>query len=302
MHSRCFSLKGALSQKQRQIDLCDLHIHTTASDGQYAPQEVVHLSTSLGLRAISLCDHDTFSGYLELTKTYPMDALGVLKAGNLEIIPGVEISSQHGENELHILGYFVCTDDKELSEFLSSLRHSRFNRIWAIVDKLSSCGLPVVTERIFKTSNNASVGRPQVARAMIEQGYVSSIKEAFELYLGPGRPAYIARHYPTSEQVINIIREAQGIAVWAHPGLTGANHIIKELIEYGLQGIEVFHPKHKIEMQHDYLNMARQHGLIVTGGSDFHNSSSLGTATLGKFGVSYGSVEAMKDFVSKASY
>ncbi len=281
-------------------DFCDLHIHTTASDGQLTPHEVVSHSLALGLRAISVCDHDTLSGYLELAIAYSAGGLGIVNANDVEVIPGIEISSHWGRWELHILGYFIDPENRQFTELLATLRQSRLQRVEVIAEKLASLGMPVEVSRILELSRGDSVGRPHIAEAMVEKGYTSSVKEAFGLYLGIGRPAYAGRLHLSPAQAIEAIQAAKGLAVWAHPGTTGGDWLLNELVECGLQGIEVYHPEHNCALRQKYLNMARKNRLIVTGGSDFHGASSSEGAMIGDSGIPYENVETMKRLAATA--
>lgn len=282
-------------------NLCDLHIHTTASDGQYTPQQVVSYSHKLGLRTVSICDHDTVSGYEQLARVYPTNQSDDIKHGSIEVIPGIEINSQWGGREIHILGYFIDPDNHQLSKVLSQLRESRHLRIKAMVEKLNHLGIQIELCRVLELSKGESVGRPHVAEAMIEKGYISSIEEGFDLYLGIGRPAYVERFHLNPVESIKVIRQAKGIAVWAHPGTANADYLLHELVENGLQGIEVCHPEHDHSLQQRYWYMARENKLLITGGSDFHSTSSTEGAMIGSHGVSYESVEIMKQLVGTTS-
>jgi len=287
------------SRKVNYCSFCDLHIHSTASDGHLTPSEVVQHSLELGLRAISICDHDTMAGYLQLGETYSQGELGIVNVDGLEVIPGIEINSQWEQRELHILGYLLDPGDGRFLDLLSELRNSRVKRVQAMVDRLASLGKPIELFRVMELSQGDSVGRPHIAEAMVEKGYVSSVKEAFSLYLGIGKPAYVSRRHLTPAQAIRAIREAKGVAVWAHPGITSADRLLTELVEHGLQGIEVYHPEHDGEFQRKYLKMARENGLVITGGSDFHSESSSEGAMIGSFGINYESVEILKQVASK---
>lgn len=286
--------EGCFSRRSLYCFFCDLHIHTTASDGHLTSGNVVQHSLALGLRAISICDHDTMSGYLELAGMYTPGKLGIINVNGLEVVPGIEINSKWEQRELHILGYFVDPLSSGFSQLLSGLRDSRLQRVHAMVGKLASLGMPLEISRVLELSQGDSIGRPHIAEVMVEKGYVSSIKEAFSLYLGMGKPAYVDRRHLTPAQSIAAIRAAGGIAVWAHPGVTGADWLLNELIESGLQGIEVYHPEHDDEEQQKYLDMARENSLAVTGGSDFHSITSSEGATIGDFGITYENFEIMK--------
>jgi len=275
-------------------DYCDLHIHTTASDGECTPHQVVSQAREIGLKAISLCDHDTISGFQELSRLYFCCNDGTLAASGVEVIPGIEINSEWRGRELHILGYFINPDDEGFSRILETLRDSRIQRLYVILKKLRKLDVFIDISRVLEMAQGESVGRPHVAKAMVEKGYVGDIKEAFQRYLGIGKPGYAERFHLSPIESIRAIRRAKGVAIWAHPGTAKADDLLGELIQNGLQGLEVYHPEHDRELQQQYKRIAVENRLLITGGSDFHSFSDPVGAQIGSHWISYDSVLHMK--------
>lgn len=277
------------------MKLIDLHVHSTASDGSYSPEEVVRLAAARGLRAISLTDHDTIDGVAEAAAAG--EALGV------EVIPGVEISARFPGGSMHILGYFVDYHSGLLDARLAVLKKSRADRNPRIVAKLNALGAKITMEQVEKISGGGQVGRPHIARALLEHGYVRDIQEAFDRYLRNGGPAHVSKFRFPPDEAINMIREAQGIPVLSHPftlGL-GSAYALKNLLQdqkkLGLAGLEVYYPEHTPEQEARYLKLARELDLLITGGSDFHGANKpevdLGQCPCQK-NLTYPLVEALK--------
>ena len=248
--------------------LIDLHVHSTASDGSYPPAEVVRLAGEQGLTAIALTDHDTIDGVPE--------ALTAGEALGVEVIPGVEISAQFPEGNMHILGYFVDHRSGILAERLAVLKKARADRNPRIIAQLNDLEIPITLEQVKKVSGGGQIGRPHIARALLEGGYVLSIQEAFDIYLRQGGLAYASKFRFPPAEAIAMIQEAQGIPVLSHPftlGLTDPHElraILEDLIPLGLAGLEVFYAEHTPEQETQYLKLAQKLDLLITGGSDFH--------------------------------
>jgi predicted metal-dependent phosphoesterase TrpH len=245
----------------------DLHLHTTHSDGSLTPAEVLRLAHKAQVNALAITDHDIVSGIPE--------AMGVGAELGIEVIPGVEISSRLGDSELHILGYCLHWEDPELNRRLAALRASRHSRNPQIIERLRSLGLDVTYEEVQALAGTDSVGRPHIARILIDKKYVTSAKEAFDRYLADGRPAYVARDLPEPADAIDWIRAAGGVAVLAHPTWAkvsgeGLNALLTRLKGEGLGGIEVHYSTHTKRQTTEYLDLAKRLNLLVTGGSDFH--------------------------------
>ncbi|TAJ06979.1 MAG: PHP domain-containing protein [Nitrospirae bacterium] len=245
----------------------DLHLHTTHSDGSLPPAEVLALAHKAGVTALAITDHDITDGIPEAMKIGA--DLGI------EVIPGIEISSQWEDGELHILGYFLDWQDATLNQHLAGLRASRHRRNPLMVQKLNELGLDITYEEVRALAGTESVGRPHIARLLMEKGYVQSAKEAFDRYLGNGKAAYVRRELPEPAEAIGWIRAAKGIPVLAHPTWvrldeTSLLKLCETLKTAGLMGIEVHYSTHKRAQTEEYLNIAKRLGLLVTGGSDFH--------------------------------
>ena len=256
----------------------DLHCHTTASDGLLTPTELVHLASEVGLKAIGITDHDTIQGWKEAEEagaTY-----------QIQILRGIELNTNWQGKEVHILGYEVDGMSEHLNKKLRDLRKNREGRMLQILDRLKGMGIELALEEVQTFAQGESMGRPHVAQVLIKRGYVRSIQEAFERYIGHGAPAYVPSYRLTPEEGIKVIREAQGVAVLAHPGVQRLDEEIPSWVEAGLQGIEVVHSKHKLNDELRYLAIAQEYNLLTTGGSDFHGEALKPGVALGRWGVS----------------
>ena len=245
----------------------DLHLHTTHSDGSFTPTEVIDLAHRAGVTALAITDHDITTGILEAT-------LAGQEHG-IEVIPGIEISSIMGTSELHILGYFLDYQDARLNERLARLRDSRHRRNPKIIELLQAAGIAITYEEVRALAGTDSVGRPHIARVLMEKGVVASAKEAFDLWLADGRPAYVPRELPTPSDAMQWIREAKGLPVLAHPTWVKPTDgtltdLVRQLKADGLDGVEVHYSTHTPRQTREYLALAKQLDLLVTGGSDFH--------------------------------
>ncbi|MGH7216815.1 MAG: PHP domain-containing protein [Nitrospiraceae bacterium] len=245
----------------------DLHLHTTHSDGSLSPAAVLQLAHKAKVTALAITDHDIVTGIPE--------AIAAGAELGIEIIPGVEISSCVGNSELHILGYCIDWQDAELNRRLAVLRESRHNRNPQIIERLRSLGLDVTYEEVRILAGTDSVGRPHIARLLMDKKYVTSAKDAFDRYLAEGRPAYVARELPQPADAIAWIRSAAGVAVLAHPTWAkmsgeGLNALLTTLKTEGLGGIEVHYSTHTKRQTTEYLDLAKRLDMLVTGGSDFH--------------------------------
>jgi len=244
------------------ILVADLHIHSTASDGSYSPQEIVAEALACGLSAISITDHDTVEGL--------KPAIEAARGTGLELVPGVELNTDWEGTEVHILGYYLDYDAPWLQNFFSKLKQAREKRVRAILRKLNDLGISLSYEQVEKVAGSGSIGRPHIARVIADAGYASSPEDAFEQYLRREAPGYVPRQSIDPFTAIDIILEAGGVPVLAHPGLMGRDDLIPEFVEKGIIGLEVFYPKHTPEMIAKYSWYCRKFGLVITGGSDFH--------------------------------
>ncbi|MEE9464305.1 MAG: PHP domain-containing protein [Candidatus Neomarinimicrobiota bacterium] len=267
--------------------MIDLHTHSTASDGKLSPAELMRHAQAVGIEVIALTDHDTLSGLEE--------ASGEAARIGVELIPGVEISAENDPGTLHMLGYFVDTSDAELVETLSWLRGGRDDRNHIILSKLAELGCPLEWDEVASFAGGESMGRPHIANAMVNRGYVSSFNDAFDRYLGKGAAAYTDRDKMTPEIAIKCIRSAGGLPVLAHPQTLSLSDdelsdLLSRLTSMGLAGVEVYYYSHSEEETALYSSLARKYGLIVTGGSDFHGPGMIET----RLGVGRGNMKIPK--------
>ncbi len=261
----------------------DLHVHTTASDGTLTPEEAVHEAARAGLYAIGIADHDSVDGIDR--------ALAVAEDAGVVVVPGIEINTDVEKDELHILGYFVDHHSPVFREHVGKLKACRFDRGKAIVEKLNAVGVNISFQRVKEIADDASIGRPHVARAIVEAGYTGSINGAFGKYLIRGMPGYVERYKLTPVEAVKIVLEAGGVPVLAHPGHGKmAEPMLPELIEAGLRGLEAYHTDHDPKARKRFARMAECLGLIATGGSDSHGPGMvkdirIGHATVGATAV-----------------
>ncbi len=241
---------------------CDLHLHSTASDGTQAPGEVVSMAAELGLAVISLTDHDTADGCHE-----------ALEAGarlGVTVIAGVEINTDYQGHEVHLLGYGFDPDNGPLSVLLASLRQEREERMGIMVARLQKQGIDVALNEVHEEAGSGTIGRPHLARVMVRKNYVRSVSEAFDDLLAVGRPAYVPRQKLLPHDAIAAIHAAGAVSVVAHPGLIRSDEVVLALMEMGVMGLEVYHSEHRPSDLARYQRMATEAGLLMTGGSDYH--------------------------------
>jgi len=267
----------------------DLHTHSTASDGVYSPGELLHHARDAGLRVLALTDHDSTNGIEEATQA--ARTLGI------EFIPGVEINTDGSGSEVHILGYFLEYLRPEFQNVLQVLRDARVRRGERMVERLNEQGIHITWERVRQIAHGA-VGRPHIAQALLEAGYVQSIPEAFEKYICTGCPAYVPRYKLTVEDAIHLIASANGLPVMAHPAellSSGTLHNwLPVLCETGMVGLETYYGQYSAEVEHELKALAGEYRLIPTGGSDFHGPGIHATPLGGRY-VPYESVERLKE-------
>jgi len=255
----------------------DLHVHTTVSDGTLDPTQCIKMAISLGLEAISITDHDTIGGLEEAAQE-------ALKYPEFTFVPGVELSADYFGMEVHILGYYIDYKSRSLRDFLQEMKLDREERCKKIVKKLNSIGVNILYENLKNNTEASIIGRSHIAQLIVKSGYEASIQDAFEKYLVKGRPAYVPRKKVTPVQAIEVINQAQGLAVLAHPIFIGNRKQIINVLEQGFIGVEVEYPNQSQEFK-TWLNLkAQEMGLIATGGSDFHGDikkARLGESTVG---------------------
>ncbi len=268
----------------------DLHLHTVFSDGTSTPQELISQSAKIRLAAIAVVDHDTVSGV--------SPAIEIAKKNNIEVLPGIELTAEYQGCEIHILGYLLDYKNKDLLGKLEILKENRIRRIYKIVDKLKEIGLALEPESVFAIAQKGTVGRLHVARTMVKQGLVGSIFEAFKKYIGDKGPAYILGFRFSPSEAIKLIKDAGGIPVLAHPYTLHNDALIIKFIEYGLMGLEVYYPEHSQGMINFYLNLAKEHNLLITGGSDCHGNAKP-EVKIGSVKIPYALVEKLKAAIKK---
>ncbi len=265
----------------------DLHTHTTASDGANSARALVRLAHVKGLQALAISDHDT------------TDALDeAIAAGHelgVEVVPAVEMSTDVGDGEVHILGYFIRYHDEQFQSLLHTLRQARLGRARKMVDKLAALGMQLDWQSVKSFAGDGSVGRPHVAKAMVEAGYVPDIKSAFNRYIGRNGPAYVERYKLTPAEAVQSIRAVDGLAVIAHP-LDGAGSIpmIAPLAAAGLGGMECYYTGYTSDQIALLETIAHKYGLVTSGGSDFHGEGVAANAILGQPPVPYSVLAAMR--------
>ncbi|MBI2828726.1 MAG: PHP domain-containing protein [Acidobacteria bacterium] len=251
--------------------LIDLHLHTAASDGRCAPRELVEHAAKAGVTVMAVTDHDTTAAVAEVRAA-------ALERG-VQAISGIEITAVEEGRDLHVLGYLFDPLYQPLGAFLLAQRAARIARVEAIGSRLAALGVPIDVEPLVRQArreSGRSIGRPQVARAMVEAGHVADTREAFECWLGHAGRGYVPRAGPAPEAVIEIIHQAGGIASLAHPGKLDLAARIPSLVEAGLDAVEAFHPDHDASVVNQYIRIARELDLLLTGGSDFHGDPAHG--------------------------
>lgn len=266
--------------------MIDLHLHTTASDGTLSPSDLVLEARAAGLSICSITDHDTTAG-TEAAADAARDA-------GLELIPGIEISAVADGRDVHVLGYFIDCASPHLRDFLGRQREDRLRRVYEMGARLAALGVPVdVDPVVADAARGRSVGRPQIAAALLAAGHVATRNEAFDRFLGAGSPAFVPRHGSRPEEVIAIVHDAGGIASLAHPGLTRRDDLLPALAAAGLDALEARHSDHDAEMEAHYRARARELGLAISGGSDFHGDGGHRIGTLGQVTLPAADFEAL---------
>jgi len=267
----------------------DLHLHTTASDGKLTPSELVRRAAELKLDVIAITDHDSVEGIqpaLEESRNFP----------ELTVIPGVEINTDVPKGEVHILGYFINYRDPEFNRALKELRNSRYERGRKMVAKLGEMNIKVNWDRVVELAGNGSVGRPHIAQAMREQGFVSSLREAFDNYIGRNCPAYVKRKKLTPLEAVKLVLDAEGLPVLAHPAdIESLEQFAMKLKKAGIIGIEIYYNGYNASTIDQLEKLAKKNNLISLGGSDFHGLDD-------SIGANMGSVDVPRNSVEKLFY
>lgn len=264
-----------------------MHIHTTASDGLWEPEKIISTAKKLGLKGIAITDHDTIAA-LDICNT-------LTQKYDIRLIPGIELSTDNNEFEIHILGYFVDYKNVELLKFLSDMQQNRINRAASIVNKLKAMGLDINMNEVNNEAgcDAKSIGRPHIARVLVKKGYFRDTGEVFKNLINSGKPAYVKKQNVSIQAAASIIKKAGGIPVFAHPFTdTGLQRgydfecFINKIVQYGIMGIEVFHTMHSRDDEKYLMKIEKNFNLVVTGGSDFHGTAHSEVPCLGLKGIS----------------
>ena len=268
----------------------DLHMHTCYSDGLYTPSELINLVKEKEIDKIAITDHDSINAIEEATECGR--SLGI------EVIPGVEISTDIEDHEVHLLGYFLDTSNEELNKYLTFFRDERFHRAKRIIQKLRNLGINISMDDVMDKAKNSAVGRPHIAGTLVDLGFVEDYYSAFDKYLGDGKPACERKIHVSPQSALKIINDAGGLSFIAHPGYVKES-ILMTLIKAGLDGIEVVHPSHKDYKKRFYKGIVNQYCLLESGGSDFHGGKKGDADNLGKYCIDASKVEAMRKRLHK---
>jgi predicted metal-dependent phosphoesterase TrpH len=257
----------------------DLHLHTTASDGSSAPEELVAQCVAAGVTAMAVTDHDTVGGVAM--------AAGAAVSAGVTFLPGIEITALHDGQDVHILGYGFDVADAGLGTFLVAQREDRRRRLLEMADLLADLGVVIDTTPFQPgtTASQKALGRPAIARAIVATGHAKDISDAFDKFLSPGRPAFVSRIGASPREVFGLVRRAGGLSSVAHPIKIGNDALVREFLADGAEAIEVYHTDQDQAAADRYRAMAREIGVLVTGGSDFHGAASGRTSGLGRVGL-----------------
>ena len=263
----------------------DLHVHTTYSDSTLSPEEAVRYAKEKGLSCIAIADHDSING---LDK-----AISAGLSCGVEVIPAVEVSAEEDEKEIHMLGYYIDYKDKEFLGILKQIREDRKERLYKMVDALNKHGFKIDAEDVIKFTGDVSISRLHIAQYMKFKELIPNWREAFKKYIGDDKSCYVASFRHSAKQTVELIKKAKGVAVIAHPGVNNVDSLLPKLIEQGIEGIEVFHSEHSASASRRYEKYAKEHNLVVTGGSDCHGNAK-GSVLMGTVTVAYSYVEELK--------
>jgi predicted metal-dependent phosphoesterase TrpH len=268
----------------------DLHTHTTCSDGVLGPGELVQKASDCGIRTLAITDHDTIAGFEEGRQE--AERLG------MTLVSGVEVSVYFEGRELHLLGYCFDPEDEGLRRFLNYYSEQRRFRARTIVDRLHNLGIMLDFDRVAEHVRGEVVGRPHIAQALVEQGFVDSYEEAFALYLRNGAPANVQKKLPRAREALDVLHAAGGIGVLAHPGHWVNDRDVRQLKHLGLDGIETVHPSHDEMLQEFYTDLADTLSMVRTGGSDFHGMRPGDLTNIGNVGLTMDQFDA---FLSRST-
>jgi predicted metal-dependent phosphoesterase TrpH len=270
---------------------CDLHLHSSYSDGILTPEEIISRVATLGLSACSITDHDTLLGQTE--------AMQASARHGIEYLTGLELSVRIEGVNLHILGYLIDPGHSAFGESLRTLGQYRLERAQLMVQKLAARGVPIAFESIRREAGIGVIGRPHIARSLFKHGLIGNVQEAFDEYIGYGKPCYVPEKVLSIEKVVELIEGAGGVAVWAHPGShIWRKSLVEKIRSAGVKGLEVWHPKHTIDIERAVIAIADEHDLLCTGGSDFHGENAKPLET-GVTGAPYDVVPALRALGAK---
>ena len=270
----------------------DLHIHTSFSDGTHSVQEIMEIASQKKLKAISITDHDCIDAY-------PLVQRQGSQLG-MEVIPGLELSSEMDGVDIHILGYYIDIFNAPLIQQLKELKQARYLRAEKIVENLNRQGIDLRFETVLNIAGTAAIGRPHIAAALLKEELVYSFREAFDKYIGYESPAYVKKLSIKPHDMFQLIHQAGGIPILAHPGVTHVDDRIPQFMKEGLLGIEAFHSEHAPHQEHYYLHFCKKNNLAYTGGSDFHNGHQ-NKSDIGYPKVPYSAVESLKNKLATIS-
>ncbi len=256
---------SASRQPEAVAAFVDLHLHSLFSDGTFSPEELAQRGGQLGLVGMALTDHDSVEGCARMAQA--CQSLGI------EFVTGAELTAELDGHEVHLLGYFLDVGQPKFLTEIKKFQTVRQERIREMVSKLNKLGIPLRSETVFALANCQSPGRPHVARALTQEGLCTGMDEAFDRFLKKGRPAWVPKYKISALDAMELIHQAGGLAVVAHPGLNHCDQIIPRMATDGLDGLECFHSKHSNTQSEYYLALAKRLGLAVTGGSDCHGFS-----------------------------
>jgi hypothetical protein len=268
--------------------VADMHIHSNESDGVLKPEEIIRIVQKIpSMAAISITDHDTAEGSRKAIE-YPNK--------KIEFIPGIEFSCEKNDEEVHILGYYIDVDNPLLFQTEKRLLRLREMRIHNFIKKLNENDIDITTEDVYKYSTGKAVGRPHLAQVLFHKGYTQTIEDAYNNYLSAGCATYVPRSKMSVEEAMHVIKSVGGLSVIAHPSSIKNQNTVKEIIDMGIMGIEVYHPMNSEQNMKSYLKLAQKYNLFITGGSDFHSSQRAGRPQLGQYNIDYEHIEKMKKY------
>ena len=255
-------------------------MHTSFSDGKLTPEELVAAALSAKLTYIAITDHDTVGGITHLYEA------GLYPSKGIRIIPGIEMSAHHDRHDIHILGYNIDIYHRRLTDVLNDVVEGRWTRFSEMVGNLRELGYGITEAEVLKIADSStSISRSHVARALVKKGFFKDVNEVFETVLNKGKPAYVPHYRLEPQEVIDLIKEAGGTPVLAHPKLVQDDALVEVLLNMGIEGLEVFYPRHDVQDTERYMRMAKKHHLLVSGGSDFHGFASRYPQQLGLFTI-----------------